>query len=153
MAQHITDEPLDLDAMLAETESPDCGALVVFAGTTRIENDGRKVTDIDYTAYAPLAEKVLADLERETLRRFRISQCRIRHRTGNLRIGETSVIVVVRAPHRGDAFEAGRYAIDTLKHTAPIWKNEAYADGTRVYQQGYALTDADGTQHRDTDAV
>lgn len=153
MAEHITNEPLDLNAMLAETESPDCGALVVFAGTTRIENDGRKVTDIDYSAYEPLAEKVLADLERETLRKFKISQCRIRHRTGNLRIGETSVIVVVRAPHRGDAFEAGRYAIDTLKHTAPIWKNEAYEDGTRVYQRGYALTGADNAKAGDKAAV
>lgn len=142
MAKHITDQVLDLDAMLAETESPDCGALVVFAGTTRIENDGREVAAIDYTAYEPLAEKALAELEQETLRRFRISRCRIRHRIGNLEIGEMSVIVVVRAAHRGDAFDAGRYAIDTLKHTAPIWKNEAYTDGTRVYLKGYALTDA-----------
>lgn len=141
MDQRITDQPLALDAMLAQTESPECGALVVFAGTTRRHNEGHEVVSVEYTAYTPLAEKWLADIEREALARFDIESCAIRHRIGQLAIGDTSVIVVVRAVHRPDAFRAGRYAIDTLKHTVPIWKREVYADGSFVYLKGCSLHD------------
>lgn len=139
MPDHITDQPLELEALLEETQSPESGALVVFAGTVRTHNEGRKVTAIDYSAYEPLAEKALAEIEQETLQRFDIARCRIRHRTGDLQIGDMSVVVVVRAAHRADAFEAGRYAIDTVKHKVPIWKREAYADGSHVYLKGCAL--------------
>lgn len=142
MAQHVTDQSLDLEALLAETASPDCGALVVFAGTVRIENEGRRVAAINYSAYVPLAEKALADIERETLRRFDITRCEIRHRIGDLALGDMSVVVVVRAPHRAAAFEAGRYAIDTVKHTVTIWKFEQYADGSQAYVKGNALAAA-----------
>lgn len=144
VSRHITTDPLDLDALLDATESPDCGALVVFAGTVRMENDGRKVTAIDYSAYAPVAEKMLAEIEQQTLARFEITKCEIRHRIGDMRIGDMSVVVVVRAAHRGAAFEAGRYAIDTVKHQVPIWKFEQYADGTHAFVKGCPL-------HRETD--
>lgn len=141
MLQRITDQPLALDAMLVQTESPECGALVVFAGTTRRHNEGHEVVSVEYTAYKPLAEKWLADIEREALARFDIECCAIRHRIGELAIGDTSVIVVVRAVHRPDAFRAGRYAIDTVKHTVPIWKREVYADGSFVYLKGCSIHD------------
>lgn len=139
VVQRLTDQALDLDALLAETASPDCGALVVFAGTVRLFNDGRKVSAINYSAYAPLAEKMLADIERRTLARFDIVRCSIRHRIGDLDIGDTSVVVVVRAVHRAAAFEAGRYAIDAVKHGVPIWKYETYTDGSHAYVKGCAL--------------
>lgn len=136
---HLQDASLELDALLEETANPECGAVVVFGGTVRLHNDGREVTRLDYSVYAPLAEKALADIERDTERRFGVSSCRIRHRIGALDIGELSVLVVVRAPHRGEAFDAARFAIDTLKHTVPIWKREEYSDGTHVFVQGCAL--------------
>lgn len=135
----LTEQPLDLAALLAATEAPEDGAVVTFGGTVRLFNDGRRVTAINYSAYAPLAEKMLREIEQETLARFEVTSCRVRHRLGDLQIGDLSVLVVVRAPHRGAAFEAARYAIDTVKHEVPIWKYEEYADGSHAYVKGCPL--------------
>jgi molybdopterin synthase catalytic subunit len=134
---HLTDQSLDLAALLADTEDADAGALVVFGGTVRF--DGR-VEAIDYTAYAPLAEKALTEIERETRSRFAdVRQCRLIHRIGLLKLGELSVLVVVRAGHRDAAFTAARWAIDTLKSRVPIWKQEHYTDGTLEFVEGTPL--------------
>jgi len=117
----LTRDPLDLATVLAETEDPACGALVIFGGTVRLD-DG--VQQIDYTAYEPLAEKTLGEIEQETCTRFGVRHCRLLHRLGAVALGELSVLVVVRAGHRPEAFEAARYAIDELKKRAPIWKEE-----------------------------
>ncbi|TAL87891.1 MAG: molybdenum cofactor biosynthesis protein MoaE [Rhodanobacter sp.] len=152
MQPHITDQPLDPEALLRATESPESGALVVFGGTVRAHNDGRKVTAINYSAYEPLAEKAIAEIERETMRRFDIQHCQIRHRIGDLAIGDMSVLVVVRAEHRGEAFEAGRYAIDTVKHEVAIWKYEEYEDGTHAYVKGCPLSHEHPSNRRHADA-
>lgn len=130
---------LSLDEFLAATGAPEAGALAVFAGTVRNHNDGRSVKRLTYTAFEPLAEKVLATIETETGERFDIVGCRIAHRLGRLEVGETSVLVVVRAVHRAEAFDAARYAIEAIKHRAPIWKLEEYADGSRSYVRGCSL--------------
>lgn len=132
----LTDQELDLAALLADTEDPACGALVVFGGTVRLD-DG--VQAIDYTAYAPLAEKALAEIEQETLSRFDVRHCRLVHRLGLLKLGELSVLVVVRAGHRAAAFEAARWAIDTLKQRIPVWKEEHYHDGRQIFVEGQPL--------------
>ncbi|MCC5859496.1 MAG: molybdenum cofactor biosynthesis protein MoaE [Ectothiorhodospiraceae bacterium] len=137
--QWMTEDPLDLDALLQETEDDACGALVVFAGTVRNHHEGKGVSGMSYSAYKPMADRVLKELEQETLERFPVEQCRIMHRTGNLAIGEASVLVVVRSHHRADAFDAARYAIDTLKVRLPVWKHDEYTDGTRAYQDGVPL--------------
>lgn len=142
MPERVDSAEIALDKLLEETDSPDAGALVVFGGTVRQHHDGKAVTAIEYSAYAPLAEKALAEVEAEAMARFDILSCVIRHRTGKLEVGELSVVVVVRAVHRADAFEAGRFAIDTLKKTAPVWKREGYSDGTAVYLQGETLPGA-----------
>lgn len=135
----LSEGALSLEELLGTTVSPEAGALVVFAGTVRDHNDARSVKRLTYSAYAPLAEKVLAGIEEETRERFDIVSCRIRHRVGTLDIGEMSVLVVVRAVHRAEAFEAARYAIEAVKHRAPIWKLEEYTDGTKNYVQGCGL--------------
>ncbi len=142
MTERVDSVVIDLDELLAQTDSPDAGALVVFGGTVRRHHDGKAVTAIDYSAYEPLAERSLAEVEAEAMARFDILSCAIRHRTGKLEVGDLSVVVVVRAVHRAEAFEAGRFAIDTLKKTAPVWKREAYADGTEGYLQGETLPGA-----------
>lgn len=142
MTDHVQSAELDIDALMEASESPDAGALVVFGGTVRRAHEGKTVTAIEYSAYAPLAEKALAEVEAAAMEQFDILSCTIRHRIGKLEVGELSVIVVVRAAHRAAAFEAGRYAIDTLKKTAPVWKREAYSDGTEVYLQGESLPGA-----------
>jgi molybdopterin synthase catalytic subunit len=136
---HLQTESLDLAALLEITAQPDSGALVVFGGTVRNENDGRSVSGIEYTAYAPLAEKLMAEIEQDVMRKFQIQQCRIVHRVGELAVGDLSVLVVVRAAHRAEAFAAARHAIDTLKQRVPIWKNEHYRDGDSRYLEGTSL--------------
>lgn len=136
---HLSDQTLDIAALLSETEDERCGALAVFGGTVRIDNPDNKaqaVTAIDYSAYEPLAIKTLQEIEQETLKRFGVYQCRLSHRTGKLAVGELSVLVVVRAGHRPEAFEAARWAIDTLKDRVPVWKNEHYADGSSDFLPG-----------------
>lgn len=136
MTARLTNEVLDIESLLTQTADPECGALVVFGGTVRLD-DG--VQQIDYTAYAPIAEKALAEIEQETLRRFDIRHCKLVHRLGMLKLGELSVVVVVRAGHRGPAFEAARWAIDTLKVRVPVWKEEHTTDGRSSFVAGQTL--------------
>lgn len=136
MSSRLTTDVLDIESLLTQTADPECGALVVFGGTVRLD-DG--VQTIDYTAYAPLAEKALAEIEQETLKRFEIRHCRLVHRLGMLKLGELSVLVVVRAGHRGPAFEAARWAIDTLKARVPVWKEEHASDGRSTFVKGQTL--------------
>lgn len=137
--KHLQHSSLDLGALLAETADPASGALVIFAGTVRNENEGRAVEGIDYSAHPALAEKTLARIERETRERFRIHRCRLLHRVGEMVPGETSVLVVVRAAHREDAFAAAKFAIDTLKTSVPIWKEERYTGGESRFLEGTVL--------------
>lgn len=140
MGRWILDAPLDLTPLLAETEDPACGALVVFVGTVRNENDGQPVEGMTYEAHISMAEKVLRQIEDEVLNRFDVRRCRIQHRIGTLRLGEPSVIIVVRAAHRAAAYDASRYAIDQIKQRAPIWKEEHYVTGASRYLDGVPLT-------------
>lgn len=136
---YIVDETLNMEALLRTTESDEAGAVVVFGGTVRLHHEGREVTHIEYTAYRPLAERAMAEIEQQTRERFDITDCRMLHRVGALAIGELSVLVVVRAEHRAQAFEAARYAIDTIKQRVPVWKRESYADGSHCFVKGTPL--------------
>jgi len=110
---------------------PDCGAQVVFNGTVRDHAEGRTgVSLVEYEAYAEQVEPRLAQLAAEARRRWpSLGRLVLLHRQGELAVGECSVLVVVSAPHRGEAFEAARWCIDTLKDTAPIWKREVWDAG------------------------
>ena len=130
---------LSLDRLLADTERPDCGALVVFAGTVRNHHEGRAVTGLEYTSHLPLAEKIIEEIEAETREQFKVPVCRVQHRVGRLGIGETAIIAVVRSAHRAEAFAALRYAVDSTKHRAPIWKEEFYPDGSSSFVQGCCI--------------
>lgn len=135
----ITSEPLDTDALVRETADEGSGALVVFCGTVRSENRGRRVEGLDYEAHEELAAKVLRELEEEVLEAFEARRCRLQHRVGELELGEASVAVVVRAAHRDEAFAAARWAIDELKERIPVWKEEHYADGGSAHLDGTPL--------------
>ena len=145
MGRWIVDTPLALEPLLAETEDAASGALVIFYGTVRDHNDGRPVQAMTYEAHVALAERVLADIERETVERFDARCCRIQHRIGTLQLGEPSVLIVVRSGHRDTAYAASRYAIDTVKERAPIWKEEHYADGDSRFLDGVPLTRKDNS--------
>lgn len=139
MGRHIQTAPLRVDDLLAETQAPEDGALIVFAGTVRRYNDGKEVASIEYTSYEPVAERQLSEIETAAEQRFGVTSCRIQHRLGPMEIGDASILIVVRSPHRREAYQASRYAIDTVKHAVPIWKFETYTDGTQVYVKGCPL--------------
>jgi molybdopterin synthase catalytic subunit len=120
-------EPIDVLALHAVTAAD--GALCLFLGVVREENGGRAVTHLEYEAFEEMALPLMREIADGARARWSITDIRIVHRLGRLEIGEASVAVAVASPHRAEAFEACRYAIDTLKATVPIWKKEFYADG------------------------
>lgn len=124
----LTHEALDVSALGRSVEAPDCGAVVTFAGTVRDNARGNRVLYLEYEAYEALADKHLAHLIDETQRRWQV-RAAVQHRLGRLEIGECSVAVAVASAHRGEAFEACRWLMDTLKETVPIWKREFFEGG------------------------
>lgn len=126
----ITSEPLDASAVLESVRTDADGAIVLFAGTVREQNEGRAVTGMRYDAYPEMAERVIREIADETARRWEVTNITAAHRTGDLAIGETSVIVAVASPHREEAFQAGRHVIEEIKKRLPVWKQEHYVDGS-----------------------
>lgn len=131
--------PIALDRLLADSTRADCGAVVLFLGTTRDRHQGRDVTGLAYEAYEPMALAALAALERECVERFAAASCRIVHRLGEVPLAEASVAVVVAAAHRGPAFDGARWTMDELKRRVPIWKHERFADGGSEWVEGTRL--------------
>jgi molybdopterin synthase catalytic subunit len=125
----LTPDPIDHHALTEAVRRPDCGAVVTFLGTVRDLTDGKVTVALDYEAYPGMAEAKMAEIERETRQRWPVGDMRLVHRTGHLGVGEVSVAVAVSCPHRAQAFEACRHAIDRLKELVPIWKKENWADG------------------------
>ena len=129
----ITIAPLSLEEAYGLADDEANGAVVVMSGTVRNQTDGKSVEYLEYQAYQPMAIAVFNSIAAEIRHRWQdINRIVIHHRVGRLKIGEISVIVAVGCPHRSEAFDACRYAIDTLKHNAPIWKKEFFIedDGT-----------------------
>lgn len=123
-------EPIRLDPLLDAVRHPDAGAVVLFLGTVREHSRGRRVQRLEYEAYETLARTEMQRIAAEAAGRFGVRVAMV-HRVGTLAIGEISVAIAVAAPHRREAFDAGRFAIDTLKQTVPIWKKEIWADGAQ----------------------
>ena len=129
----LTREVIDYTALTESVRSPHCGAVALFLGTVR-DLTGEEVTEfLDYEAYPPMAEKKMAEIEVEVRRRWTVGEVALVHRLGRLGIGEISVAVAVSAPHRAAAFEACRYAIDSLKQVVPIWKKNAAPSGSEQW--------------------
>ena len=108
---------------------PESGGINVFIGTVRDATRGKKVLRLEFEAYEKMAIKEINKIAEETVRRWPVQRIVFHHRTGVLQIGEIPVVIAVSAAHRDAAFEACRYAIDTLKETVPIWKKEIFEDG------------------------
>ena len=128
----ITREPLDrpaIDAIVQSVWHAAAGGIVTFEGTVRDHARGKRVRYLEYDAYPEMAEQEMARIAAEVERRWHTDRVALVHRIGRLEIGEVSVVVAVACPHRAEAFEACRYAIDTLKNTVPIWKKEVAEDG------------------------
>ncbi|MGB9068824.1 MAG: MoaD family protein [Candidatus Acidiferrales bacterium] len=128
-------EPIRAQELLDALKAPEDGALVVFDGFVRNNFQGGKTLYLDYEAYEPMAYAKMREIGAEIHEKFSVHRVVIVHRLGRLEIGETSVWIAVSAAHRGAAFDACRYAIDTLKRAVPIWKKEFFAGGA-VWAEG-----------------
>jgi molybdopterin converting factor subunit 1 len=120
---------IESQEVLARIKHPADGAAVVFEGVVRNNTRGRQTLYLDYEAYEEMALKQMEELALHALGQFKVRDVALVHRLGRLQIGETSVLIVVTSAHRGAAFDACRWLIDTLKRTVPIWKKEYFVDG------------------------
>jgi molybdopterin synthase catalytic subunit len=135
----LTRSAIDAERLTRDARRPECGAVVVFHGTTRNHHQGRRVTVLHYEAYEPMALAALEAIERAALERHEVASCRIVHRLGEVPIAEASVVVAVAAAHRAPAFEACRWAMDELKRRVPIWKRETFEGGGEEWVKGTPL--------------
>ncbi|HEV7523655.1 MAG TPA: molybdenum cofactor biosynthesis protein MoaE [Acidimicrobiia bacterium] len=128
----LTDEPLPTSAAMEWATVASAGAVVTFAGVVRDHAEGRPgVVAMTYEAYEGPAVRALTDIAAEIRGRWpAVARIALLHRVGELQLSETSVVVVISAPHRGVAFEAAEFAIDTLKESVPIWKQEHWTGGS-----------------------
>jgi molybdopterin synthase catalytic subunit/molybdopterin converting factor small subunit len=135
-AFRLTEDPIDLDGVVAEVRRAEAGAIATFSGTARIHSRGRTVLRLEYEAYTGMAEKVMEEIASRLKAKHDLCEVAITHRIGRVGIGETSVVIAVSAPHRDDALAACREAIDTLKEQAPLWKKEVYEGGEEWIGRG-----------------
>lgn len=126
----ITEAPLDVDAIVAAVVDPGSGAVSAFVGTTRNSFGGKEVRYLEYEAYRPMVERVMAEIGTDVARRWPpVRGIAIAHRVGRVDVGEASVVVAVSTPHRADAIAACAWGVDRLKALLPVWKKEVFADG------------------------
>ena len=140
MSEHVlvrvTAEPVSVDEALAFVADPGAGGTCVFVGTVRDSSDAGDVTGLRYEAWDELAHSRLEELVGELTEKWPVKKVAILHRTGDLAIGDASVVIACSAPHRADAFDACRHAIERLKQDVPIWKKEALVSGESHWVMG-----------------
>jgi molybdopterin synthase catalytic subunit len=126
----VVSGPLTPDVAAAAVDDPGAGGIAIFSGVVRDETEGRAVKFLEYEAHAPMAEAKMREIGESIHARWPgVKRVAMIHRVGRLDIGESSVLIAVSAAHRGEAFAACQYAIDTLKRTVPVWKKEHFGDG------------------------
>jgi molybdopterin synthase catalytic subunit len=129
MRVEIVEGPIAAEGIVAGLKAGGDGAVCVFDGIVRDNTRGRQTLYLDYEAYREMALEQMQRLAAEAVEKFGVRDVSVVHRLGRLMVGETSVLIVVASAHRGAAFDACRWLIDTLKKTVPIWKKETFADG------------------------
>jgi molybdopterin synthase catalytic subunit len=125
----VINQPIDLNELVRFVTDPEAGAVATFIGTTRNNNEGRKVIALDYEGYTEMAEKELRRIGEDAKTKWPICRMAITHRLGPVQIGEASVIIAVSSAHRDAAFAACRFAIEEIKKAVPIWKKEVFEGG------------------------
>lgn len=147
----LTEEPIDVAELRQRVADPAAGAVATFEGVVRDHHRGRAVDRLEYEAYAPMVEAVFREVVEEAVERWPLRRVAVRHRVGDLAVGEVAVAVAVSADHRAEAFEACRYLIDRIKARAPIWKKEFGPDGSRWVEgsRGASSEEPDGPSPED----
>jgi molybdopterin synthase catalytic subunit len=125
----IHTEPLNIQACTDWVMSPDSGGIDVFIGTVRNATKNKPVLKLEFEAYNKMAINEIEKITKQAFEKWPVQKVLVHHRTGTLQVGEIPVVIAVSAAHRGAAFDACRYIIDTLKQTVPIWKKEFFEDG------------------------
>ncbi|MBI5472780.1 MAG: molybdenum cofactor biosynthesis protein MoaE [Ignavibacteriae bacterium] len=125
----ITQNTIDVQAILASVHTLHSGAVDCFIGTIRNKSHGRQVKALEYTSYVAMAEKLMAEIETEMHQKWILHNIALVHRIGLLQVGDIAVVTAVSSAHRAEAFEACRYAIDRIKAVVPIWKKEIFEEG------------------------
>lgn len=126
----IKDAPIDMAELLAGAHHPGAGAVVLFSGEVREENNGKAVAFLEYEAHVPLATAMIAEIVAEAKEKWGLTVAVAQHRVGRVEVGDTAVVVITASAHRHEAYAANRHIIDRIKHEAPIWKREHFADGS-----------------------
>ena len=140
----ISFDPLSLEEVYGLADDPSNGAIALMSGTVRQETEGKAVRYLEYQGYERMALLIFQEIAAHIRQKWpQTNRVVIHHRIGKLKIGEISVLIAVGCPHRGEAFAACRYGIDTLKHNAPIWKKELWADGSGTWVSMGACEDID----------
>jgi molybdopterin synthase catalytic subunit len=129
MLVSIIDDKIDVAAVRASVSSDSFGAILLFEGVARDNFDGKSVSNLEYEAYAPMAEAVMREIGDECIEKWPKIAVAIVHRTGKVEIGEPSLVIAVGSPHRPECYEANRYILEEIKVRLPVWKKEVYDDG------------------------
>jgi len=130
-------EPINIQQITDNLQRPEDGAIVVFDGVVRNHSQDKAVLFLEYDAYESMALKKLEEIGSRAKSEYAIRDIAIIHRLGHMNVGECSIVIVVASAHRGPAFEACRFAIDTIKEIVPIWKKEFYEDGEIWIEGGH----------------
>ena len=137
----ITRNLIDPGRVLASVKDEEAGGAVLFLGTIRRRSGGKTVTGLSYEVYRDMAERKMREIEAGVRKRWPVERMVMVHRYGDLKVGEVSVAVAVSCPHRAEAFEACRYAIDAIKGTLPMWKKERFRGGAQSWVKGTPIED------------
>jgi molybdopterin synthase catalytic subunit len=125
----IGNDVLDVCSAIQSVMSPSCGGIDVFIGTVRNATKGKRVISLEFEAYEKMAIKEMENIADAINKKWPVENILIHHRIGSLKAGDVPVVIAIAAAHRDAAFEACRFAIDTLKEKVPIWKKEIFEDG------------------------
>ena len=135
LMKHIQYNEIDYSKLFDGFRNPNSGAVVLFSGEVRDNNKGRQVTHLEYEAYEPMADKIIAEILSDAKSRYGLNHAVCVHRLGRVEISGCAVVVITAAGHRKEAYSANRYIIDRVKNEVPIWKHEFFTDGTSEWGQ------------------
>ena len=134
--QHITQQKIDTEALLATAYHQAAGAVVLFLGNIRNHHLGDAVEQVYYEAHLKMAEASIVKILVDAKKKWALHYAHSVHRVGTLKVSETAVLVVTSASHRQESYQANRYIIDRIKQESPIWKKESLADGSQRWSEG-----------------
>jgi len=132
----LTRDPILTEDILERVRAASDGAVVLFLGVVRDQNEGRDVEGIEYEAYQEMAVSALTAIAREAGESADTDRIAVAHRTGELKVGEVSLAIAVGSPHREEAYQASRYIIEEIKKRVPVWKKERFTNGETIWVEG-----------------